>query len=63
MKRYILLIIHIIALALLGLGWTCDMLKIDISTHFIVDFNLFNEKRSVLSTIQSLWKSASYFPF
>ena len=43
-KRLILLLLHIGSLVLLGFGWTLDMLHIDISTHFLVDFNLFNEK-------------------
>lgn len=63
MNRYILLVIHIISLVLMGLGWVKDMLHIDVSTHFIVDFNLFNEKRSVLGTLQTLWDSANYWPF
>jgi len=63
MNRYILLSLHIVSLILLGFGWVEDMLHIDISTHFIIDFNLFNEKRSVLGTLQTLWKSADYWPF
>jgi len=39
------------------------MLHIDISTHFILDFNLFNEKRSVLGTLQTLWAGDNYWPF
>jgi len=39
------------------------MLHIDISTHFIVDFNLFNEKRSVLGTLETLWTGGNYWPF
>jgi paraquat-inducible protein A len=63
MNRLILLGLHIISLVLLGFGWVKDMLHIDISTHFIVDFNLFNEKRSVLGTLQTLWESGNYWPF
>jgi len=63
MNRYILLVLHVISLVLLGLGWVKDMLHIDVSTHFIVDFNLFNEKRSVLGTLQTLWETANYWPF
>lgn len=63
MNRYILLVLHIFSLVLMGLGWVKDMLHIDVSTHFIVDFNLFNEKRSVLGTLQTLWGSANYWPF
>jgi len=62
-KRWLLLVLHVISLVLLGLGWVLDMLHIDISTHFIVDFNLFNEKRSVLGTLQTLWDGANYWPF
>lgn len=63
MYRYILLILHIISLVLLALGWVKDMLHIEVSTHFIVDFNLFSEKRSVLGTLQTLWEGANYWPF
>ncbi len=63
MNRFILLALHIISLALLGLGWVKDMLHIDVTTHFIVDFNLFNEKRSVLGTLQTLWQNGNYWPF
>lgn len=63
MNRYVLLGVHIISLVLLGFGWVKDMLHIDISTHFIVDFNLFNEKRSVLGSLQTLWESGNYWPF
>lgn len=62
-NRWLLLSLHIFSLALLGLGWTLDMLHINISTHFIVDFNLFNEKRSVLGTLQTLWSGSNYYPF
>ncbi len=62
-SRFILLILHGVSLVLLFFGWTCDMLKIEISTQFIFKFNLFNEKRSVLGTLESLWESANYFPF
>ena len=62
-NRWLLLGLHIVSLVLLGLGWTLDMLHIDISTHFIVDFNLFNEKRSVLGTLQTLWTGSNYWPF
>jgi len=62
-NRWMLLGLHLISLVLLGLGWTLDMLHIDISTHFIVDFNLFNEKRSVLGTLQTLWSGGNYWPF
>ncbi len=63
MNRLILLSVHTISLVLLGFGWVKDMLHIDISAHFIVDINLFNEERSVLGTLESLWKSGNYWPF
>ncbi len=63
MYRLILLGLHIFSLVLLAFGWIKDMLHINISTHFIVDFNLFNEKRSVLGTLQTLWQTANYWPF
>ena len=63
MNRYILLSLHVISLVLLGLGWVMDILHIDISVHYIVDFNLFSEKRSVLGMLEKLWKDANYFPF
>lgn len=63
MKRVYLLLLHTASLILLGFGWTLDMLHINISTHFILDLNLFNEKRSVIGTLQSLWNSGNYWPF
>ena len=63
MNRLILLILHVISLVLLGFGWVKDMLHIDINAHFIVDINLFNEDRSVIGTLESLWRSANYWPF
>lgn len=63
LNRWVLLFLHTGSLVLLGLGWVLDMLHIQISTHFIVDFNLFNEKRSVLGTLQQLWESRNYWPF
>ncbi len=62
-NRLFLLLLHIISLVLLGFGWVLDMLHIDISAHFIVDVNLFNENRSVLGTLQTLWNGANYWPF
>lgn len=61
--RLILLGLHLGSLVLLGLGWTQDMLHISVSAHMILDFNLFNEKRSVIGTLQTLWESAHYWPF
>jgi len=63
MKKMILLILHLLSLVLLGFGLVTDMLKIDITANFFVEINLFNEKRSVLGTLQSLWESSNYLPF
>jgi uncharacterized paraquat-inducible protein A len=63
MNRYILLSLHVISLVLLGLGWVKDILHINISVHYIVDFNLFSEKRSVLGMLEKLWTDKSYWPF
>jgi uncharacterized paraquat-inducible protein A len=63
MNRYILLGLHIISLVLLGLGWVKDILHIDISVHYIIDLNLFSEKRSVLGMLKKLWEDRSYWPF
>ena len=63
MNRYLLLCLHIISLVLLGFGLVKDMLQIDISANFIVTINLFNEKRSVLGTLQTLWLGQNYWPF
>ncbi|MES2429764.1 MAG: paraquat-inducible protein A [Bacteroidota bacterium] len=62
-KRLFLLLLHVISLVLLGFGWALDILKIEVSTHFMVDLTLFSEKRSVLTTLSSLWESRNYFPF
>ena len=62
-NRWILLILHLVSIVLLGFGWCLDMLHIDISTHFIIDFNLFNEKRSVVGTLEKLWDGQHYWPF
>lgn len=63
MNRYILLGLHIISLVLLGFGWVKHILHIDISVHYIIDFNLFSEKRSVLGMLEKLWKDGNYWPF
>ncbi len=63
MNRIMLLILHCVSLVLLGFGWVKDMLQIDITTHLFIDLNLFNEKRSVISTLKSLWETANYWPF
>ncbi len=63
MNRYILLLLHVISLILLGLGWVMDILHIDISVHYIIDFNIFSEKRSVLGMLEKLWNDGNYWPF
>ena len=63
MNRYILLTLHVASLVLLGFGWVKDILHIDISVHYIVDFNLFSEKRSVLGMLKKLWQDGNYWPF
>ncbi|GAB2818217.1 paraquat-inducible protein A [Ferruginibacter profundus] len=63
MNRLLLLFLHIVSLVLLGFGWVKDMLHIEISAHFIVNLSLFNEDRSVLGTLQTLWHSGNYWPF
>ena len=63
MNRYILLSLHVISLVLLGLGWVKDILHIDISVHYIIDLNLFSEKRSVMGMLKKLWQDGSYWPW
>jgi paraquat-inducible protein A len=63
MNRYILLILHVISLVLLGLGWVKDILHLDISVHYIIDLNLFSEKRSVLGMLKKLWEDRNYWPW
>lgn len=63
MNRYVLLGMHAISLVLLGFGWVKDVLQIDITVHFMVDINLFSEKRSVIGLLDKLWQSRNYWPF
>ncbi len=63
MNRYLILALHIMSLVLLGFGWVLDILHIDISVHYIVDFNIFSEKRSVLGLLEKLWSDKNYWPF
>ncbi|MBK8495942.1 MAG: paraquat-inducible protein A [Chitinophagaceae bacterium] len=63
MSRYLILGLHIISLVLLGFGWVLDVLHINISVHYIIDFNLFNEKRSILGMLEKLWNDGNYWPF
>lgn len=62
-SRNILLLLHIGSLILLGFGWTLDMLHINISTDIIMKISIFDEKRSVIGTLQNLWKGGNYWPF
>lgn len=62
-NRWILLVLHTTSLVLLYLGWTLDMLHIDISAKFFIKFNLFDENRSVQGTLQTLWEGGHYWPF
>lgn len=48
---------------MLGFGWVADILHIDITVHYIVDFNIFSEKRSVLGMLEKLWTDSNYWPF
>lgn len=48
---------------LLAAGLYRDMLQIDISAHFIVEIKLFNENRSILGVLKTLWISNNYLPF
>lgn len=63
MNRIILIGLHLVSLVLLGFGLVLDVLKIDITTTLFIDINLFNESRSVLGTLHSLWDSENYLPF
>jgi paraquat-inducible protein A len=63
MNRYILLSLHVISIVLLALGWFKDILHIDISVHYIIDLNLFSEKRSVLGMLEKLWEDRNYWPW
>lgn len=63
MNRYLLLGLHIVSLVLLGFGLLVDILHINISVHYILDFNIFSEKRSVLGMLEKLWQDGNYWPF
>ncbi len=63
MEKIVLLVLHVVSLVLLSFGLVVDLLKIDITAKFFIDINLFNEKKSVLGTLHSLWESANYLPF
>ena len=63
MNRYVLLILHVISLVLLGFGWILNILHIEINVHYIIDFNLFSEDRSILGLLKKLWTDSNYWPF
>ena len=63
MNRYLVLALHIISLVLLGLGWFMHVLHIDVTVHYVVDFNLFSEKRSVVGMLEKLLGDKNYWPF
>ena len=63
MNRYLLLGLHIISLILLGFGWILNILHIEINVHYIVDFTLFSEDRSILGLLKKLWTDSNYWPF
>ncbi|MBS1512707.1 MAG: paraquat-inducible protein A [Bacteroidetes bacterium] len=63
MNRLSLLVLHVLSLVLLGFGWFTNMLHIEVNAHFIFDLNLFNEDRSVIGTLQTLWKTGNFWPF
>ncbi len=63
MNKYILLGLHVISLVLLGFGWVLDILHINITAHYIITIELFDERRSVLSTLKNLWETNNYWPF
>ena len=63
MKQIALVSFHIASLVLLAFGLVADMLKIDITAKFFVDINLFNERRSVLGPLRTLWESSNSLPF
>lgn len=54
---------HVVSLVLFVFGLVLNMLKIDITANFFVEINLFNESRSVLGTLESLWDAGNYLPF
>jgi len=63
MNKNILVAFNILSIGLLVPGLTLEALKIDITANFFIDINLFNERRSVMGTLGSLWESANYLPF
>ncbi len=63
MNRYLILGLHIISLILLGFGWVLNILHIEINVHYIIDFNLFSENRSIFGLLKRLWTDSNYWPF
>lgn len=62
-NRWVLMALHIVSLVLLAFGLALDILHIEISVHYIIDFTLFSEKRSVLGMLEKLWSDGNYWPF
>ena len=63
MSKRALLALHLASLALLVPGLFLPVLKIDITASFFIDINLFNESRSVIGTLGSLWDSGAWLAF
>ena len=63
MNKYLFLGLHIISLVLLGFGWVLNILHIEINVHYIIDFNLFSEDRSIMGLLKKLWTDNNYWPF
>ncbi len=62
MKK-ILIALHLVSIGLLIPGLIMNILRIDITASFFIDINLFNEGRSVLGTLESLWQSGAGLAF
>lgn len=63
MSKRVLLALHLVSLALLGPGLFLPVLKIDITASLFIEINLFNESRSVIGTLGSLWDSGAWLAF
>ena len=63
MNKNMLVALNVLSIGLLVPGLTLEAFKIDITANFFIDINLFNEIRSVMGTLKSLWESANYLPF
>lgn len=63
MNRYFLAALHTCSIILLGFGLVLNMLRIEISANFFIEIQLFQERRSILGTLQSLWEGNNFLPF